>query len=167
MQIMRKIKVNRKSKSEWIRIVLHSFDRSSRYRSFFFLYFLLISTDYFCWHVSCNCLILSKLHLKKKHQKKNPLILTWSMTSLRGFPTFCSTVSANENSGADGAGSAFVDAADVAVSGVFILSFLLFCSFSPCWPFGRTRNWFDKTTCKLPCDTRVKKKKKKKRRKFF
>lgn len=74
-------------------------------------------------------------------------MLTCSITSLSGFPTFCNTVSANENSGGDCAVSLIVDAADVAVSGVLVLSFLLFCSFSPVWPFGRTRNWFEKTTC--------------------
>lgn len=89
---------------------------------------------------------------------------TCSMTSFKGFPTFCSTVSANENSGADcccccccgcdcccWAVSLFVVAADVALSVAFILvSFLLFCSFSPIWPLvGRTRNWFVKTTCRI------------------
>lgn len=78
-----------------------------------------------------------------------PVMFTCSITSFNGVPTFCNTVSSNENSGADCAGSVIVDAADVTVSGVLVLSFLLFCSFSPIWPFGRTRNRFVKTTWNL------------------
>lgn len=52
-------------------------------------------------------------------------MLTCSITSLSGFPTFCSTVSA-KNSGVDCDVSVFVDAVDVAVSGVLALSLLLF-----------------------------------------
>lgn len=63
--------------------------------------------------------------------------LTCSMTSLRGFPTFCNTVSANVNSGGDVVVAAVVvvsfvdDAVDVAVSGVLLDLSFLFCSFSP------------------------------------
>lgn len=146
---MQKIKISRKPKNEWTFFDdLHiQFDQTNWYHFLCFRFFAcFFFTHTYKYMRFDRCIPFQ--NERKTCNNKTRLILTCSMTSLSGFPTFCSTVSANENSGADGAGvSAFVDAADVAVSGVFVLSFLLFCSFSPCWPFGRTRNWLDKTTC--------------------